>query len=51
MARERSSFETYSMCYEHILQHARQRLHQREQVGAQGARGEQREPKIPQGRK
>ncbi|XP_063110059.1 centrosomal protein CEP57L1 isoform X4 [Cavia porcellus] len=31
MARERSSFETYSMCYEHILQHARQRLHQREQ--------------------
>ncbi|XP_047413840.1 uncharacterized protein LOC124988397 isoform X2 [Sciurus carolinensis] len=31
MARERISFETYSMCYEHILQHARQRLHQKEQ--------------------
>ncbi|XP_012924408.2 putative uncharacterized protein C6orf183 homolog isoform X3 [Heterocephalus glaber] len=31
MARERSNFETYSMCYEHVLQHARQKLHQREQ--------------------
>lgn len=35
MARERSNFETYSMCYEHILQHARQKLSQKEQVGAQ----------------
>jgi hypothetical protein len=35
MARERSNFETYSMCYEHLLQHARQRLCQKEQVGAQ----------------
>ncbi|KAM6181754.1 uncharacterized protein O8D03_000195 [Erethizon dorsatum] len=31
MARERSNFETYSMCYEHVLQHTRQRLCQREQ--------------------
>ncbi|XP_052020238.1 uncharacterized protein LOC127669996 [Apodemus sylvaticus] len=31
MARERSNFETYSMCYEHILQHARQKLSQKEQ--------------------
>lgn len=31
MARERSNFETYSMCYEHVLQHARQKLHQKEQ--------------------
>uniref|UniRef100_A0A8C0X0L6 Coiled-coil domain-containing protein 162 n=1 Tax=Castor canadensis TaxID=51338 RepID=A0A8C0X0L6_CASCN len=31
MARERSNFETYSMCYEHLLQHARQRLCQKEQ--------------------
>ncbi|XP_058163219.1 uncharacterized protein [Dasypus novemcinctus] len=31
MARERSNFETYSMCYEHVLQHARQRLCQKEQ--------------------
>ncbi|XP_013366265.1 PREDICTED: coiled-coil domain-containing protein 162-like isoform X3 [Chinchilla lanigera] len=31
MARERSNFETYSMCYEHVLQHTRQRLRQREQ--------------------
>ncbi|KAM4866054.1 coiled-coil domain-containing protein 162-like [Thomomys bottae] len=31
MARERSNFETYSMCYEHALQHARQRLRQKEQ--------------------
>ncbi|XP_041509550.1 uncharacterized protein LOC121449304 [Microtus oregoni] len=31
MARERSNFETYSMCYEHILQHAREKLSQREQ--------------------
>lgn len=35
MARERSNFETYSMCYEHILQHTRQKLSQKEQVGAQ----------------
>ncbi|KAK7808525.1 hypothetical protein U0070_003162 [Myodes glareolus] len=32
MARERSNFETYSMCYEHVLQHAREKLRQREQV-------------------
>ncbi|NP_001345491.1 coiled-coil domain containing 162 [Mus musculus] len=31
MARERSNFETYSMCYEHILQHTRQKLSQKEQ--------------------
>ncbi|XP_077018695.1 uncharacterized protein LOC143685039 isoform X2 [Tamandua tetradactyla] len=31
MARERSNFETYSMCYEHLLQHARHRLCQKEQ--------------------
>ncbi|XP_052607475.1 LOW QUALITY PROTEIN: uncharacterized protein LOC128118689 [Peromyscus californicus insignis] len=31
MARERSNFETYSMCYEHLLQHAREKLSQREQ--------------------
>ncbi|XP_035294296.1 uncharacterized protein Ccdc162p [Cricetulus griseus] len=31
MARERSNFETYSMCYEHVLQHAREKLSQREQ--------------------
>ncbi|XP_057617901.1 uncharacterized protein LOC130869617 [Chionomys nivalis] len=31
MARERSNFETYSMCYEHVLQHAREKLNQREQ--------------------
>ncbi|XP_028624884.1 uncharacterized protein LOC114622640 [Grammomys surdaster] len=31
MARERSNFETYSMCYEHVLQHARQKLSQKEQ--------------------
>lgn len=37
MARERSNFETYSMCYEHLLQHAREKLGQREQVGAQDA--------------
>lgn len=36
MARERSNFETYSMCYEHVLQHTRQRLCQKEQVGTQG---------------
>lgn len=36
MARERSNFETYSMCYEHVLQHAREKLRQREQVGSQG---------------
>lgn len=32
MARERSNFETYSMCYEHVLQHARQKLRQKEQT-------------------
>uniref|UniRef100_A0A8C6EUI7 Coiled-coil domain-containing protein 162-like n=1 Tax=Marmota marmota marmota TaxID=9994 RepID=A0A8C6EUI7_MARMA len=31
MARERSNFETYSMCYEHVLQHTRQKLCQKEQ--------------------
>ncbi|XP_006840054.1 PREDICTED: coiled-coil domain-containing protein 162-like [Chrysochloris asiatica] len=31
MARERSNFETYSMCYEHVLQHARQKLFEKEQ--------------------
>ncbi|XP_075409857.1 coiled-coil domain-containing protein 162-like [Tenrec ecaudatus] len=31
MARERSAFETYSMCYEQVLQHTRQRLRQKEQ--------------------
>nr|XP_008261576.2 uncharacterized protein LOC100346633 [Oryctolagus cuniculus] len=31
MARERSSFEAYSLCYEQVLQHARQRLRQKEQ--------------------
>ncbi|XP_036025159.1 LOW QUALITY PROTEIN: uncharacterized protein LOC118570606 [Onychomys torridus] len=31
MARERSNFETYSMCYEHLLQHVREKLSQREQ--------------------
>uniref|UniRef100_A0A8D2JTY3 Coiled-coil domain-containing protein 162 n=1 Tax=Theropithecus gelada TaxID=9565 RepID=A0A8D2JTY3_THEGE len=35
MARERSNFETYSTCYEHVLHHARQRLSQKEQVGSQ----------------
>lgn len=35
MVRERSSFETYSMCCEQLLQHTRQRLHQKEQVGSQ----------------
>ncbi|XP_055391214.1 coiled-coil domain-containing protein 162-like [Bubalus kerabau] len=32
MARERSNFESYSMCYEHILEHVRQKLCQKEQV-------------------
>lgn len=32
MARERSNFESYSMCYEHVLEHARQKLCQKEQV-------------------
>nr|XP_031311987.1 uncharacterized protein LOC105097150 isoform X3 [Camelus dromedarius] len=32
MARERSNFESYSMCYEHLLEHARQKLRQKEQV-------------------
>lgn len=40
MARERSNFETYSMCYEHVLQHTRQKLSQKEQVGAQRREGE-----------
>uniref|UniRef100_A0A2K5QI97 Coiled-coil domain-containing protein 162-like n=1 Tax=Cebus imitator TaxID=2715852 RepID=A0A2K5QI97_CEBIM len=31
MARERSNFETYCMCYEHVLCHARQRLSQKQQ--------------------
>ncbi|XP_006881290.1 PREDICTED: coiled-coil domain-containing protein 162-like [Elephantulus edwardii] len=31
MARERSNFETYSMSYEHVLQHVQQRLSQKEQ--------------------
>uniref|UniRef100_A0A7N9DEJ6 Coiled-coil domain-containing protein 162 n=1 Tax=Macaca fascicularis TaxID=9541 RepID=A0A7N9DEJ6_MACFA len=31
MARERSNFETYSTCYEHVFHHARQRLSQKEQ--------------------
>ncbi|XP_070651600.1 uncharacterized protein [Bos indicus] len=31
MARERSNFESYSMCYEHILEHVRQKLCQKEQ--------------------
>ncbi|XP_004422253.2 PREDICTED: coiled-coil domain-containing protein 162-like [Ceratotherium simum simum] len=31
MARERSNFESYSMCYEHVLEHARQKLFQKEQ--------------------
>ncbi|KAB1275597.1 Coiled-coil domain-containing protein 162 [Camelus dromedarius] len=31
MARERSNFESYSMCYEHLLEHARQKLRQKEQ--------------------
>lgn len=32
MARERSNFESYSMCYEHVLEHARQKLCRKEQV-------------------
>ena len=35
MARERSNFESYSMCYEHVLEHARQKLCQKEQVCSQ----------------
>uniref|UniRef100_A0A8C8WE94 Coiled-coil domain-containing protein 162-like n=1 Tax=Panthera leo TaxID=9689 RepID=A0A8C8WE94_PANLE len=31
MARERSNFESYSMYYEHVLEHARQKLCQKEQ--------------------
>nr|XP_019590619.1 PREDICTED: transmembrane protein FLJ37396 isoform X2 [Rhinolophus sinicus] len=31
IARERSNFESYSMCYEHVLEHARQKLCQKEQ--------------------
>uniref|UniRef100_A0ABI7VWZ2 Coiled-coil domain-containing protein 162-like n=1 Tax=Felis catus TaxID=9685 RepID=A0ABI7VWZ2_FELCA len=31
MARERSNFENYSMYYEHVLEHARQKLCQKEQ--------------------
>ncbi|KAM7135424.1 LOW QUALITY PROTEIN: uncharacterized protein WM277_015343 [Molossus nigricans] len=32
MARERSSFESYSVCYEHLSEHVRQKLRQKEQV-------------------
>ena len=35
MARERSNFENYSMCYKHVLEHARQKLCQKEQVCSQ----------------
>lgn len=35
MARERSNFESYSMCYEHILEHVRQKLCQKEKVCSQ----------------
>lgn len=35
LARERSNFESYSMCYEHILEHVRQKLCQKEQVCSQ----------------
>ena len=35
MARERSNFESYSMYYEHVLEHARQKLCQKEQVRSQ----------------
>lgn len=35
MARERSNFESYSMCYKHILEHVRQKLCQKEQVCSQ----------------
>nr|KAF6462281.1 hypothetical protein HJG59_011317 [Molossus molossus] len=31
MARERSSFESYSVCYEHLSEHVRQKLRQKEQ--------------------
>ncbi|KAJ8788687.1 hypothetical protein J1605_022432 [Eschrichtius robustus] len=31
MARERSNFENYSMCYKHVWEHARQKLCQKEQ--------------------
>ncbi|XP_059555740.1 coiled-coil domain-containing protein 162-like [Myotis daubentonii] len=31
MARERSNFESYSMCYEHVLEHTRLKLSQTEQ--------------------
>ncbi|XP_054578645.1 coiled-coil domain-containing protein 162-like [Eptesicus fuscus] len=31
MARERSNFESYSMCYEHVLEHTRLKLCQKEQ--------------------
>ncbi|XP_070274059.1 uncharacterized protein [Myotis yumanensis] len=31
MARERSNFESYSMCYEHVLEHTRLKLSQKEQ--------------------
>ncbi|XP_067884691.1 coiled-coil domain-containing protein 162-like [Heterodontus francisci] len=34
MGRERSNFETYSMCYENILRREHQLLYQKEQVGA-----------------
>lgn len=34
MAREHSNFESYSMCYEHVLEHTRLKLCQKEQVGS-----------------
>ncbi|XP_011831343.1 PREDICTED: coiled-coil domain-containing protein 162 [Mandrillus leucophaeus] len=40
MARERSNFETYSTCYEHVLHHARQRLSQKEQELDAARRGQ-----------
>ncbi|XP_037376091.1 coiled-coil domain-containing protein 162-like [Talpa occidentalis] len=40
MARERSNFETYSMFYEHVLEHARQKLCQKEQELAILPRGQ-----------
>ncbi|XP_054992625.1 coiled-coil domain-containing protein 162 [Sorex araneus] len=40
MARERSNFETYSMCYEHVLEHTRQQLCRKEQELAVSQRGQ-----------
>lgn len=42
MARERSNFESYSMCYEHVLEHARLKLCQKEQVCPPRSNGEGR---------